>query len=131
LKTVSTLAVLCGVLAATGCRSAGSSIASAASAETVATAPQLLNGEQVEQAIATEYPAELRRDGTGGTVRLRLLVGTDGIPAEVRLLESSGYPILDAAAARVATYLRFSPATNTAGNPLRVWASFPIVFRAP
>jgi len=61
-------------------------------------------------------------------VRLRLLVGTDGVPEEVRLLESSGYQELDAAATRVAGYLRFSPATDNDGKPLRVWASFPISF---
>jgi TonB family protein len=63
-----------------------------------------------------------------GVVRLRLFVGQDGVPTEVRLLESSGYPELDRAAQRVAGVLRFDPATDHEGRPLRVWASFPIVF---
>jgi len=121
------MALFLCVLATIGCR-ASSNMPSGAPAESVATAPRLLNGEQVEQAIAAEYPDALRREGIGGTVRLRLLVGTDGVPEEVRLLESSGYQELDAAATRVAEYLRFSPATDNDGKPLRVWASFPISF---
>ena len=127
--TTRRMLVLCvGILAAAGCRSS-TSMTSGASAESVAAAPRLLNGAQVEDAIAAEYPEQLRRDGVGGTVRLRLLVDTDGIPAEVRLLETSGYPVLDAAATRVAEFLRFSPATDSGGEPLRVWASFPISFQ--
>jgi len=117
-----------GLLAATSCGSS-SNLSAGAPPESVATAPLLLNVEEVEEAIASEYPEQLRRDGVVGTARLRLLVDTDGIPAEVRLLESSGYPQLDEAAARVAVVLRFSPATNSNGEPLRVWASCPISFR--
>jgi protein TonB len=122
------LVVVLGVLAATGCRPA-SSMTTGAPVESVATAPLLLNAEQIEEAIAAEYPEQLRADGVGGTVRLRLFVDTEGVPEEVRLLDSSGYPQLDAAASRVAIFLRFSPAINGAGEPISVWVSFPISFR--
>ena len=124
----SVLALFCGVLAVAGCASS-SSLAAGAPPESVSTAPILLNAEQVEEAIAAEYPAQLRTDGVGGTVRLRLFVDADGTPAEVRLLQSSGNQQLDAAAQRVAAFLRFSPATNADGEPVQVWASFPISFR--
>lgn len=124
----SLLVVVLGVLATTGCLSS-SSMTAGAPAESVATAPLLLNAEQVEEAIAAEYPEQLRADGVGGTVRLRLLIDTEGIPEEVRLLDSSGYPQLDAAATRVAIFLRFSPAINGDGEPVNVWVSFPISFR--
>jgi len=117
------------VLAATACGSS-SSLRSAAPAESVASAPRLANGDEIIAAIEAEYPNQLRDAGVGGTVRLRLLVDTDGTPVEVRLLESSGYPALDAAGDRVANVLRFDPALDDAGRPIRVWASFPIIFRA-
>ena len=123
-----TTALLIGVLAASGCGTS-SNLRTGAPAESVATAPGLLNAEQVEEAIAAEYPAQLRTDGVGGTARLRLFVDTEGIPAEVRLLQTSGYPQLDEAAQRVAVSLRFSPATNVDGEPVEVWVSFPISFR--
>jgi len=106
----------------------GSGLRSGASVEDVATAPRLLNGDAVTQAIEQEYPPELRAQGVGGVVRLRLLVGKDGVPQEVRVLEGSGLPRLDQAAMRVADVLRFEPATNLDGRPVEVWAAFPIVF---
>lgn len=120
--------LLLGILAAAGCgRSSG--FRTGAPTDSVATAPQLLNAEQVAEAIEREYPPDLRQDGLSGSVRLRLLVGTDGIPAEVRVLESSGYPRFDQAASRVAVFLRFSPALDNAGRPVQVWVAFPISFR--
>ena len=119
------VAAICLLLAACG----GSSLRSGASVEDVATAPRLLNGDAVTQAIEQEYPPELRAQGVGGVVRLRLLVGTDGVPREARVLEGSGLPRLDQAAMRVASVVRFEPATNHDGRPIEVWAAFPIVFR--
>ena len=108
-----------------------STLNGAAPAESVATAPQLINADEVAALIEQEYPPQLRLERVGGTVRLQLFVGIEGIPTEVRLLDSSGRRELDAAAARVARFLRFSPATDYDGEPVRVWASFPITFRTP
>jgi len=102
---------------------------SGASVDEVAAAPRLLNGDVVTQTIEQEYPPELRSQGVGGVVRLRLLVGKDGVPREVRVLEGSGLPRLDQAAMEVAAVIRFEPATSHDGSPLEVWAAFPIVFR--
>ncbi|MDH3207408.1 MAG: energy transducer TonB [Gemmatimonadota bacterium] len=126
-RSLSALAV---VLAAAACSGSSSSLRSAAPAESVVSAPRLTNGDEVAAAIEAEYPSQFRNDGVGGTVRLRLLVDTNGVPVEVRLLESSGYPALDAAGDRVASILRFDPARDAAGRPIRVWASFPIIFQA-
>jgi len=109
----------------------GSRLSSGASSESVAIAPQLINADEIAELIEVEYPTQLRAQGVGGTVRLRLFVGVDGLPIEIRLLDSSGRGELDAAAERVARALRFSPATDHDGNPVRVWASFPITFRTP
>lgn len=124
------LSAACGLaLALVAC--GGSSLRAGASVDDVAVAPRLVNGDEVTAAIETEYPQQLRREGVGGVVRLRLLVGVDGVPVEFRLLDSSGFPLLDQAAGRVARVLRFDPARNSKGDPLQVWAAFPIVFSVP
>jgi protein TonB len=96
----------------------------------VASAPILLNVDEITTAIAAEYPTHLRDDGISGTVRLRLFVDDEGVPADIRLLESSGHREMDSAAMSVAVFLRFSPATDTNGDPLSVWVAYPIRFEA-
>ena len=108
-----------------------SALRSGASVDDVAFPPRLVNGEEVEAAIASEYPAQLRTAGIGGVVRLSLLVGRDGVPVDLRMLQSSGNADLDQAARWVARVLRFEPARASNGSPLQVWASFPIVFDPP
>lgn len=119
----------CALIGLAAC--AGGSLRRGASVDDVAAPPRLANGEEVQAAIAAEYPPELRNAGVGGVVRLRLLVGRDGVPVEFRLLDGSGFPVLDQAAGRVARVLRFEPARNSDGDPLQVWAAFPIVFSVP
>lgn len=123
--------VLVGPLVAAGCGGGSSSLRAGASVESVATAPQLLNAEELVEAIDRAYPPDLLGDGISGTVRLRLLVNRDGVPVEVRVLQTSGYRQFDEAATRVADVMRFSPAIDTDGRPTQVWAAFPISFRAP
>jgi TonB family protein len=119
------VAAICLLLVACG----GPSLRTGDPVDDVAMPPRLLNGEVVEATIQQEYPPELRAQGVGGVVRLRLLVGRDGAPQDVRILEGSGLPLLDQAALRVAGVIRFEPATDVDGRPLEVWAAFPIVFR--
>lgn len=130
LSSWSVCAALCALLALVGC-GGGSSLRSGASADDVATAPRLANGEEVQAAIAAEYPAELSSVGIGGVVRLSLLVGRDGAPVDYRVLQGSGNAALDRAATRVMRVIRFRPATDFDGRPVQVWASFPIVFEPP
>ncbi len=91
-------------------------------------APSILNAAEVAAAIRAEYPPELRSARIGGTVTLFVFVGTDGIPREVRLRESSGHRGLDDAAAMLSPALRFSPAIDNDGVIVPVWVSFPITF---
>ena len=91
--------------------------------------PRLLNEEQMVEAIAAEFPPELRALRRSGVVTLMVNVGTDGSPQEVRIGESSGYLQFDEAAMRVAVFLRFSPALLSNGDPVASWVSFPIRFR--
>lgn len=57
-----------------------------------------------------EYPAESRRRGEEGIVRLVLRVGPDGRVEAAEVAESSGFPALDRAAVEAARRWRYRPA---------------------
>jgi len=56
------------------------------------------------------YPQQARQQGVEGTVVLRLTVGTDGAPSDIRVAKSSGHTSLDDAAIAHVRRVRFSPA---------------------
>ena len=56
------------------------------------------------------YPPELRDTGRGGTVRMVMLMDPSGRVRETLIARSSGFPVLDAAALRVARQVNFDPA---------------------
>lgn len=75
------------------------------------------------------YPSLAKRRGWEGTVMLRVLVGADGRPREVRVLRSSGHSILDTSAQdQVLNRWRFQPATRD-GVAIEGWVEFPVAFR--
>lgn len=59
---------------------------------------------------APAYPSVSRRRGEAGTVTLELLVLTDGRVTNVKVKESSGYPLLDRAALNAVKRWRYTPA---------------------
>ncbi len=59
---------------------------------------------------APEYPARARRRGWEGRVLLEVAVDAEGRVAAVRTVESSGYDLLDRAAAAAVQRWRFAPA---------------------
>ncbi len=63
------------------------------------------------------YPAQARALGQEGIPRVRVRVGADGTPLEVRLERSCGYPLLDESALRWARKLTFRPAYEN-GSPV-------------
>ncbi|MCA3276322.1 MAG: energy transducer TonB [Roseomonas sp.] len=63
------------------------------------------------------YPEASRRRGEQGVVRVELLVDPNGRVADVRILESSGFGTLDAAAVQAVRDWRFRPAQR-AGVPV-------------
>jgi protein TonB len=73
------------------------------------------------------YPREalLRREQ--GTVILRVLVGSDGIPQRIEIETSSGSPRLDAAARDAVKHWSFRPGTSN-GAATSAWARVPIAF---
>ena len=74
------------------------------------------------------YPASARRSGEQGTITLRVLVSTEGLPVRVELERSSGSGVLDSAALTTVKNWRFVPARRGA-EPLEAWVIVPIVFR--
>ena len=83
--------------------------------------PRIVVGER------PDYPENARAKGWEGTVRLQILVNTDGRVEEVRIVASSGYAELDQTAQRAVRSWRFSPALKN-GNPIAAWATVPVVF---
>jgi len=74
------------------------------------------------------YPPRCLRMGIEGTVRVRVLVGEDGVPQEVTVGKSSGEAALDQAAIEAVRTWRFEPARRD-GVPVRAWAIVPIEFK--
>jgi periplasmic protein TonB len=58
------------------------------------------------------YPPASRRAGEEGTVRLKVLVDTNGRPSNVEVSKSSGFPRLDEAAVQAVRKWRFQAATD-------------------
>jgi protein TonB len=77
---------------------------------------------------APAYPESARRRSEEGGVMLRVGVAADGTPIEVAVLKTSGYPVLDQAAALAVKQWRFVPATQ-AGRPVAAIAEVPVRFQ--
>jgi periplasmic protein TonB len=71
-----------------------------------------------------EYPPAARRLGLQGSVILEVLIDVDGRVRESKLVQSSGYDVLDQAAlAGVKDNYRFVPGTVD-GKPQQMWYTF-------
>jgi protein TonB len=110
--------------------------ATSASPATSATAPApvvpatprtITHGVQYLRAPVLVYPDASRRMGEEGVVTVRVLVGTDGLPREVIMRQSSGSPSLDAAGVRAAQQAVFKPYTED-GKPQAVYVIVPLRF---
>lgn len=87
-----------------------------------AVAPKILHS------VSPVYPETQRLTGVTGTVRLRLLIGTDGSVESVVLVNSSGSRPLDNAAVNACRRWRFAAARNEAGQRVRCYWEIPIRF---
>jgi protein TonB len=73
------------------------------------------------------YPRVARESGWEGTVIVRTLIDTDGIPSQVTIHKSCGQPTLDQAAQDAVKSWIFQPAKD--GNiPIAKWVDIPINF---
>ena len=76
------------------------------------------------------YPEALACAGVGGTVQMRVLIGTDGHIGKTELLAGSGNAELDAAAQAAVRTWTFNPALQ-AGRPTAQWITVPMTFHVP
>lgn len=76
---------------------------------------------------APDYPSLSRRLGEEGRTLLRVLIAPDGLPREVQLQASSGFPRLDQAALQTVRRWRFVPAMR-GDEALPAWVLVPIRF---
>ncbi len=73
------------------------------------------------------YPRVARESGWEGTVIVRTLIGTDGVPNQVKIQKSCGHSTLDQAAQDAVLTWTFQPAKD--GNiPIAKWVDIPIKF---
>lgn len=75
-----------------------------------------------------DYPEDSRRKEQQGTVRVAVLVDTEGRATEVKIETSAGFPQLDQAALEYAQKMRFEPAL-VKGKKTRSWVVLPVHFR--
>lgn len=92
-------------------------------------APALLNRQEILRAMERAYPPFLRDAGTGGVVRLCILVNEDGIIQDYRIAQTSGRLAVDNAALSLLGVYRYSPARNQDGEAIPVWINLPVTFR--
>lgn len=73
------------------------------------------------------YPAISKRLGEEGTVKIKVLIGVDGLVKELRLSRSSGFERLDDAALTAVKQWRFVPGKRN-GVPDTMWFDVPVRF---
>ena len=91
-------------------------------------APEIINVNEVVEAMREAYSPYLRDAGIGGTVRIYFFIDEDGTVRNIALDESSGRRAIDDAAMEVARVYRFRPARN-GDRVVPVWVSYPITFQ--
>lgn len=82
---------------------------------------------QYLEAPTLVYPRASRRAGEAGRVVLRVYVDEAGLPQQLHLSQSSGFPRLDEAAMAAVQKARFKPYSNN-GQPTAGWALVPLTF---
>ncbi len=91
------------------------------------TPPSMRNRGEIQQLLQRYYPRNLKDAGIGGRVELWLYVNEQGTVEKSEVKTSSGNTLLDDAAQRVASEMRFSPAKNR-DKVTAVWVSQWVTF---
>jgi len=102
----------------------------AAAAPGRVTRPVIANPREVRAQInrfVTRHFADIFQGRRGIRVDLQLVVAREGDVAYVRLARSSGNPVVDAEALRIAPSMRFTPA-RMGGEPVDTHVDFPFYF---
>ena len=78
--------------------------------------------------IKPQYPAISRQRGEEGDVALRLRIDEKGMVVDVRIVQSSGFPELDAAAERACRHAQFTPGKRD-GKPVESSCNITLRFK--
>jgi protein TonB len=78
--------------------------------------------------VQPDYPSSARTMGFEGTAMIDMWLRKDGTVSVVQVYKSSGYPMLDTAAAKAAAQSSFTPARGADGAPVNVWVRRPFRF---
>jgi len=73
------------------------------------------------------YPVASRRLREAGQVQVKVLVDAQGLPRQLLLLRSSGFPRLDESALATVRATRFKPYTED-GVAQPFWVVMPLIF---
>ena len=97
--------------------------------EELSAVPKLVSPAAAARLIARTYPENLRRSGTGGTVRLSFVIGTNGKaePGSIEVVDAST-PALATAAKSVAENIEFVPGKK-GGQSVRSRVELPITYQ--
>jgi periplasmic protein TonB len=113
-------------------------VKAASSVAAAATVPNAQANALVEAPISNaaylnnplpQYPAQSRRLGEQGTVKWRVLIGTDGKASQPELVQSSGFSRLDEAAKQAVLAWRYLPGKR-GGVPQPMPAIIPLTFNS-
>jgi TonB family protein len=74
--------------------------------------------------VDPDYPASARLAGKSRTVAIAFIVGTDGVPRDVRVISNAG-PELDSAAMAAASHWRFTP--GAVATPAKIDFTFRVL----
>ena len=74
------------------------------------------------------YPVEAQRRGWGGKILLEVRISSSGKPERIRVINSSGYKMLDREAVAAVKASRFEPARNAYGKALSHTIRVPLNF---
>lgn len=92
--------------------------------------PMLRNLPEFQKKLLDLYPLMLKQAGVGGIAVLWIFIDEEGTVQNTRIVESSGYPELDAVAEEaVRSTAKFTPALNR-DIAVPVWIQMPITFEA-
>ena len=95
----------------------------------LSSAPKLVSPAATARLVARTYPENLRRSGTGGTVRLSFVIGANGKaePSSIEVVDAP-VPALANAAKSVAENIEFTPGKK-GGQPVRSRVELPITYQ--
>jgi protein TonB len=91
-------------------------------------APVRITNPTLAGTCPAKYPERARKRNQEGTVVLRFMIGTDGTPFGITVIESSGHAILDAAAQEILSGCKFVPQMR-GNHAVTAIADQPIPFR--